>query len=170
MRGATAGVPADSALQCGRNFYLLPDQTALIRSRMTDTPTEPPVMESRDLFRCYGPLDAPKGADLAARLGNVGSPIGPSGSGESALLRGCTPTVHGQQDESRHDGEAVHRKGVGLNRDPADHAPVTALKRNMKRVDAKAREGVTTMAIADLVDDLPARLPGGRQQRTAMAA
>ena len=126
-------------------------------------------MESRDLFRCFGPLDGPKGADLPTRLGHVVTPIGSSGLGLSAPPRGCTRQADSRQGESRLEGKAVHQRGEGLNRDPAGLAPVTVLKWNLKEVEAMAPECLAPVGIADLVDDLPAQLSRGQQPRVTMA-
>ncbi len=167
---------------------------------MPDTPTDTPVIEIRDLHKCYGPLEVLKGVDLVAQRGHVVSLIGSSGSGKSTLLRCCNLLEDSQQGEIRFEGEAVHWKGEGLHRHPADRAqvtrirtnlsmvfqqfnlwshltilqnvmeaPVTVLKRNPKEVEAKAREYLAKVGIADKADAWPAQLSGGQQQRAAIA-
>jgi polar amino acid transport system ATP-binding protein len=166
----------------------------------TDRPTDTPVIEIRDLHKCFGPLEVLKGVDLVAPRGHVISLIGSSGSGKSTLLRCCNLLEDSQQGEILFEGEAVRWKGEGLNRHAADReqitrirtnlsmvfqqfnlwshlsilqnvmeAPVTVLKRDPKEVEAKARQYLAKVGIADKADAWPAQLSGGQQQRAAIA-
>jgi len=167
---------------------------------MPDATPDTPVIEIRDLHKSYGPLEVLKGVDLVAPRGHVVSLIGSSGSGKSTLLRCCNLLEDSQQGEIKFEGEAVHWKGTGLNRHPADRgqvtrirtnlsmvfqqfnlwahltilqnvmeAPITVLRRDPKEVEAKAREYLAKVGIADKADAWPAQLSGGQQQRAAIA-
>ena len=96
---------------------------------MSDNDT--PVIEIRDLHKAYGSLEVLKGVSLAARRGEVVSLIGSSGSGKSTLLRCCNLLEDSQQGEVIFKGEAVHWKGEGLNRHPADKAQVIRIRTNL---------------------------------------
>ena len=99
---------------------------------MSDNDT--PVIEIRDLHKAYGSLEVLKGVSLAARRGEVVSLIGSSGSGKSTLLRCCNLLEDSQQGEVIFKGEAVHWKGEGLNRHPADKAQVIRIRTNLSMV------------------------------------
>ncbi len=93
-----------------------------------------PVIQIRDLHKSYGQLEVLKGVDLAAPRGNVISLIGSSGSGKSTLLRCCNLLEDSQQGEILFEGEAVHWKGTGLGRHPADKAQVIRIRTNLSMV------------------------------------
>ncbi|MBC7143627.1 MAG: ATP-binding cassette domain-containing protein [Rhodobacteraceae bacterium] len=99
---------------------------------MSDNDT--PVIEIRDLHKAYGQLEVLKGVSLSARRGAVVSLIGSSGSGKSTLLRCCNLLEDSQQGEVIFKGEAVHWKGEGLNRHPADKAQVIRIRTNLSMV------------------------------------
>ncbi|WP_347312898.1 ABC transporter ATP-binding protein [Defluviimonas sp. SAOS-178_SWC] len=99
---------------------------------MSDADT--PVIEIRDLHKAYGPLEVLKGVSLTARRGAVVSLIGSSGSGKSTLLRCCNLLEDSQQGDVIFKGEAVHWKGEGLNRHPADKAQVIRIRTNLSMV------------------------------------
>jgi polar amino acid transport system ATP-binding protein len=96
--------------------------------------TDTPVIEIRDLHKAYGQLEVLKGVSLAARRGKVVSLIGSSGSGKSTLLRCCNLLEDSQQGDVIFKGEAVHWKGQGLGRHPADRAQVIRIRTNLSMV------------------------------------
>lgn len=96
--------------------------------------TDAPVIQIRDLHKSYGQLEVLKGVDLKAPRGNVISLIGSSGSGKSTLLRCCNLLEDSQQGEILFEGEAVHWRGTGLNRHPADKAQVLRIRTNLSMV------------------------------------
>ncbi|MGL4310438.1 MAG: ABC transporter ATP-binding protein [Paracoccaceae bacterium] len=105
------------------------------RSGATPNPASAPaVIEIRDLHKSYGTLEVLKGVSLEAPRGHVISLIGSSGSGKSTLLRCCNLLEDSQQGEILFEGEAVHWKGTGLARRPADRAQVTRIRTNLSMV------------------------------------
>ncbi len=98
---------------------------------MSDTD---PVIEIRDLYKSFGALDVLKGVSMRAQRGHVVSLIGSSGSGKSTLLRCANLLEDSQQGEILFEGEAVHWKGAGLARHPADRAQVTRIRTNLSMV------------------------------------
>ena len=101
---------------------------------MSDTSTNTPVIEIRDLHKSYGPLEVLKGVSLTAPRGHVVSLIGSSGSGKSTLLRCCNLLENSQQGEIIFMGEPVRWKGQGLARVPADRAQVTRIRTQLSMV------------------------------------
>lgn len=95
---------------------------------------ETPVIEIHNLHKSYGSLEVLKGVDLVAQRGHVVSLIGSSGSGKSTLLRCCNLLEESQQGEIRFEGEAVHWRGEGMARHPADRAQVTRMRTNLSMV------------------------------------
>ena len=93
-----------------------------------------PVIEIRDLHKCYGDLEVLKGVDITANRGDVVSLIGSSGSGKSTLLRCANLLEDSQQGEVLFEGEAVHWRGEGLARRPADRGQVTRIRTNLSMV------------------------------------
>ncbi len=101
---------------------------------MTAASPETPVIEIRNLHKAYGSLEVLKGVDLVAPRGHVVSLIGSSGSGKSTLLRCCNLLEDSQAGEVIFEGEAVHWKGAGLGRHPADRAQVIRIRTNLSMV------------------------------------
>jgi polar amino acid transport system ATP-binding protein len=93
-----------------------------------------PVIQIRDLHKAYGTLEVLKGVDLTAPKGHVISLIGSSGSGKSTLLRCCNLLEDSQQGDILFEGEAVHWKGTGRRRHPADRVQVTRMRTNLSMV------------------------------------
>ena len=93
-----------------------------------------PVIEIRDLHKCYGALEVLKGVDMVAPRGHVVSLIGSSGSGKSTLLRCCNLLEDSQQGDILFEGEPVTWKGHGLDRHPADRSQVIRIRTNLAMV------------------------------------
>lgn len=96
--------------------------------------SEPPVIEIKDLHKCYGALEVLKGVDIAANRGDVVSLIGSSGSGKSTLLRCANLLENSQQGDILFEGEAVQWKGQGLARHPGNRAQMIRIRTNLSMV------------------------------------
>ena len=96
--------------------------------------TADPVIEIRGLHKSYGSLEVLKGVSLTAPRGHVVSLIGSSGSGKSTLLRCANLLEDSQEGDILFEGEAVHWRGKGLGRYPADRAQVTRIRTNLSMV------------------------------------
>jgi polar amino acid transport system ATP-binding protein len=104
------------------------------RDAVNAAPPDTPVIAIRNLHKSYGSLEVLKGVDLTAPKGHVISLIGSSGSGKSTLLRCCNLLEDSQEGDILFEGEAVHWKGHGLRRHPADRAQVTRMRTNLSMV------------------------------------
>jgi len=93
-----------------------------------------PVLEIRDLHKAYGALEVLKGVSIAAKKGDVVALIGSSGSGKSTLLRCANLLEDSQQGDVVFCGEAVHWKGKGQARRPADKHQVVRIRTNLSMV------------------------------------
>jgi len=96
--------------------------------------TDTPVLEIVNLHKQYGSLEVIKGVDITARRGDVVSLIGSSGSGKSTILRCANLLEDSQQGDILFKGEAVHWKGSGLGRHPADPKQVLRIRTNLSMV------------------------------------
>ena len=94
----------------------------------------PPVIEIRELHKAYGQLEVLKGVSLTAHRGDVISLIGSSGSGKSTLLRCANLLEDSQAGDILFKGEAVHWKGHGHHRRPAEARQVLRIRTNLSMV------------------------------------
>ncbi|MEM6823940.1 MAG: ATP-binding cassette domain-containing protein [Pseudomonadota bacterium] len=99
---------------------------------MNDAAT--PVIEIRDLYKSYGPLEVLKGVSMLAPRGHVVSLIGSSGSGKSTLLRCANLLEDSQAGEILFEGEPILWRGSGATRQPGDRAQVTRIRTNLSMV------------------------------------
>lgn len=93
-----------------------------------------PVIEIRDLHKCYGPLEVLKGVSISAPRGSVISLIGSSGSGKSTLLRCCNLLEDSQQGDVLFEGEPVEWQGSGLARRPSNRDQIRRIRTNLSMV------------------------------------
>ncbi|MEU2776456.1 ectoine/hydroxyectoine ABC transporter ATP-binding protein EhuA [Streptomyces sp. NPDC007162] len=131
------------------------------------------------------------GLDLSVRAGRHVTLIGPSGSGKTTILRLLmtltkpdtgTITVDGQPLFPASEKELREvRKQIGMvfqqfNLFPnmtvlrnLTEAPVTVLGLSRDEAEARARELLDLVGLADKADARPTKLSGGQQQRVAIA-
>lgn len=162
---------------------------------MNDLTSRTPVLQLVDLRRTFyqGHRDIRVLAGASAILmpGEAVALVGPSGAGKSTLLHiaGLLETpdsghviVNGRDCAKMNDGARtrVRRAEMGFVYQfhqllPEFSAlenvavPQLILGRSRKAANARARELLTTMGLAERVEHRPAELSGGEQQRTAIA-
>lgn len=149
------------------------------------------MLTGKNIFKRYGNLEVLKGVNIEVEKGKVYSIVGPSGSGKSSLLH-----ILGTLDKAD-SGEVIMDKTVisalqgkkladFRNRHigfifqfhhllPEFSAienvciPGWLAKRKKKDVEARAKELLETLGLADRFDNKPNQLSGGEQQRVAVA-
>jgi molybdate transport system ATP-binding protein len=127
--------------------------------------------------------------ELTADPGEVVAVIGPNGAGKSTLLGVLSGLIVPDEGEVRLGERTVtgpglhvppHRRGVGLLAQQALLFPHLTAAANVafgprahgmprRQADARARELLAAVDLAELADRRPARMSGGQQQRVALA-
>jgi ABC-type polar amino acid transport system ATPase subunit len=146
------------------------------------------LIELQDVGKSFGAVEVLKGVSARFADGEVVAIIGPSGGGKSTLIRcinGLEPLNAG---DIRVDGKSVRDRAAltairtscamvfqQFNLYPhltvlanITLAPTVVLKRSRADAEAKARELLATVGLADRAGAYPAQLSGGQQQRVGI--
>ncbi len=148
------------------------------------------IISVRGLAKHYdGGVHALDGVDMDVERGEVVVIIGPSGSGKSTLLRSLNllevPTsgqilVGGVDLMDKKTNINLHRQKMGMvfqhfNLFPhmtvlknMTLAPVKLLKKTKAEAEARAKELLQTVGLADRANAYPSQLSGGQKQRIAI--
>ncbi|MDJ0935613.1 MAG: amino acid ABC transporter ATP-binding protein [Kiloniellales bacterium] len=156
------------------------------------------IVRIENLHKSFGELAVLKGIDLTVETGETVVLLGSSGSGKSTLLR-CvnfmeTPTegrvyLHGELVGTERNGEVRYRERdlcalrtrIGMVFQHFNLFPhmtvlenvmegqTTVLRRSKAEAEAKARQQLERVGLAEKADQYPARLSGGQKQRVAIA-
>ena len=148
------------------------------------------MISIRGLHKHFGDLEVLKGIDLDVHRGEKVVILGPSGSGESTMLR-CinaledpdkgTITVDGIEVTSRrtninklreHLGMVFQRFNLWPHKTVLENVMLGQMVVSGKDKEAarkKAIETLTRVGLAAKADDYPVRLSGGQQQRVGIA-
>ena len=133
------------------------------------------LLEINNLKKSFDGLEVLKDISLQVRQGEVLGIIGPSGSGNSTLLRCATGL------ETPDSGEIHYEGTFGLvfqNFNLFPHysviknitdAPIKVQKRDKEEVFAEARALLAKMGLSDKEKAYPYQLSGGQQQRISIA-
>ncbi len=149
-----------------------------------------PLVVLKGVQKFFGAMQALKDIDLSVASGEVVVIIGPSGSGKSTLCRTINRLETIDKGSISLDGQPLPAEGKALAQLRAEVGMVfqsfnlfahkTILQnvtmgpikvRGMKKeeADAKARELLERVGVAEQADKYPAQLSGGQQQRVAIA-
>ena len=149
-----------------------------------------PILSARNIHKYYGDLHVLQGVDLDIHAGEIVSMVGPSGSGKSTLLHILGTLDEAAQGEIRLKNRELHSlKGKGLASFRNRHIgfvfqfhhllpefsalenvciPAWIAGLNKSSVEARARELLETLGVGHRVENKPAALSGGEQQRVAV--
>jgi putative ABC transport system ATP-binding protein len=150
-----------------------------------------PLLVATDLVRSFGPTKALEGASMSVRAGEIVAVMGPSGSGKSTLLHCLAGIIQpdagtvmyaGQELSAMPDGprSALRRTDFGFVFQFGQLVPELTCLENValplrlggmrRRVaEAKAREWLDRLEVADVADKRPGEASGGQGQRVAVA-
>ncbi len=148
-----------------------------------------PVLRATGVHKSFGPLEVLKGVELTMATHDVVCLIGSSGSGKSTLLRCCnlleridagTIELFGHDLADERVNEDLVRRHTGMVFQSFNLFPhlrvldnVTLAPRRVLGVDrgaaeARAKELLERIGLADKAHEYPDRLSGGQQQRVAI--
>jgi len=157
---------------------------------MSETPTDRPMIELRDVHKWYGQFQVLKNIDLEVGQGERIVICGPSGSGKSTLIR-CINRLEAHQrgrivvDGTELTDDVKHieliRREVGMVfqqfnlfphltvLDNCALAPIWVRKLPRREAEALAMEYLERVRIPEQAQKYPGQLSGGQQQRVAIA-
>jgi len=156
---------------------------------MSPAPVEP-LVRLRDVQKHFGSVAALTDVDLDVAPGEVVVVIGPSGSGKSTLCRCINRLETITSGEILLDGRPLPQEGRELARlraevgmvfqsfnlfghknvlDNITMAPMRVSGLSRAEAEARARELLQRVGLADKESAMPAQLSGGQQQRIAIA-
>lgn len=149
------------------------------------------ILQARDIHKNYGQLWVLKGVDVEIKQGEIASIVGPSGSGKSTLLHILGTLDHPDKGEVFINQQKINflqDRGVAAFRNhhigfvfqfhhllPEFTAienvsiPGWMAGRKRKEVSEKAVEILKTLGLGNRLENKPAALSGGEQQRVAVA-
>ena len=150
-----------------------------------------PILQAEDIHKAYGDIEVLKGIDLEVARGEIVSVVGASGAGKSTLLH-----ILGSLDRPDAGKITINELAVGqLNRSQLAAfrnnqigfvfqfhnllPEFTAFEnvcipgyiggRKQAEVEARAKELLVILGLAERMHHKPSQLSGGEQQRTAVA-
>jgi lipoprotein-releasing system ATP-binding protein len=149
-----------------------------------------PILSARNIHKYYGSLHVLQGVDLDIHAGEIVSMVGPSGSGKSTLLHILGTLDEAAKGEIRLKNRELHSlKGKSLAAFRNRHIgfvfqfhhllpEFTALENvsipgwiaggNKSAIEARARELLENLGVGHRIENKPAALSGGEQQRVAV--
>jgi len=148
------------------------------------------VIRTENIHKHFGPLHVLRGITLEVARGDVLVIIGPSGSGKSTFLRCINLLVRPEEGRVFIDGVQVNRSEISVEwvreqvgmvfqsfnlfthltaLENVTLAPIRVKKVPKDEAEAKGRELLARVGLAEKAEAYPAQLSGGQQQRVAIA-
>ena len=148
------------------------------------------MIEVKNLHKSFGKLEVLKGITETINDKEVVCVIGPSGSGKSTFIRCLNLLEEPTEGEVFLDSEKINdpkadidkiRERMGMvfqsfnlfpHKSVLDNitlAPIKVKGMSKEDAEAKGRELLKTVGLADKADSFPAQLSGGQKQRVAIA-
>ena len=142
------------------------------------------------LKKSFGENHVLKGIDIEINAGEVVCVIGPSGSGKSTFLRCLNRLEEATEGQILVDGESITDPKANVDRirrhmgmvfqqfnlfphmsvlDNLTFAPVQLKLKTREEAEAKAKQLLARVGLAEKVDAMPRSLSGGQQQPVAIA-
>ena len=142
------------------------------------------------LKKSFGENHVLKGIDIEINAGEVVCVIGSSGSGKSTFLRCLNRLEEATEGQILVDGESITDPKANVDRirrhmgmvfqqfnlfphmsvlDNQTFAPVQLKFKTREEAEAKAKQLLARVGLAEKVDAMPRSLSGGQQQRVAIA-
>lgn len=148
------------------------------------------AIEVKDLHKSFGSLNVLRGVSLTVDEGEVISVIGPSGSGKSTLAR-CIARleninsgeiyVYGHRMDSGKMSNAKESELLGMifqqfnlfpHMNVLENVTMAQMKvrgRSRKEAEARSKDLLEKVGLAERINAFPSQLSGGQQQRVAIA-
>ena len=148
------------------------------------------MIRTENIHKHFGPLHVLRGITLEVARGDVLVIIGPSGSGKSTFLRCINLLVRPEEGRVFIDGVQVNRSEISVEwvreqvgmvfqsfnlfthltaLENVTLAPIRVKKVPKDEAEAKGRELLARVGLAEKAEAYPAQLSGGQQQRVAIA-
>ena len=142
------------------------------------------------LKKSFGENHVLKGIDIEINAGEVVCVIGPSGSGKSTFMLCLNRLEEATEGQILVDGESITDPKANVDRirrhmgmvfqqfnlfphmsvlDNLTFAPVQLKLKTREEAEAKAKQLLARVGLAEKVDAMPRSLSGGQQQRVAIA-
>ncbi|MET1075220.1 MAG: ABC transporter ATP-binding protein [Umezawaea sp.] len=150
-----------------------------------------PLLTADGVVKSFGPTAALAGASLSIGAGEIVAVMGPSGSGKSTLLHCLAGIIAPDAGTITYDGRdlgsmpdvprsALRRTEFGFVFQFGQLVPELSCLENTalplrlgglrrKKAEARAREWLERLEVADLADKRPGEVSGGQGQRVAIA-
>ncbi len=141
-----------------------------------------------DIHKAFGANRVLRGVSFAVEAGEVVCLLGPSGSGKSTVLRCLNGLERADSGRVRVAGREMSDASLSAIRRSVSmvfqrfnlfphrtvlqnvvEGPIHVLREDRTEAEARGRDLLARVGMADRADDYPARLSGGQQQRVGIA-